>query len=503
MKPITRTITILAFLTAFLILSPALKAQAVSCAWDGTTGNWSEKAKWDCDEVPDQDDDVYISAGTVSLNESARVTSLTLSGTGTLTGEGNLTAETVTWTGGTMSGSGSTTATNEANLTGYNYLVLMDRTFNNVGNATLNWPGGTGFLYLSTAETEFNNLGTFTIQSSNLLRVVSGPGIFNNEGRVIKDSPEETIQIGANFVNASTGVIEVDSGTLQILNGNVITTSNGGYHVLVDATLHLGGVGHNLTGNIVATGGGTLEIVTGVSLDGTFTFPDGNLKLPGNGIFTLSTASTTANVGTLDLSGGKLIGPGDLTANTINWSAGEMSGGGATTAAAVLNFTGSTQLLLSSRTLNNAGNATWNKTNYLNMQTTASVFNNQAGASFTIQDSALNFMLGNGEIHNAGKLTKSGPVSDVQISSRFVNAATGIVEVEAGKLVINNSFDTPASSGAYHIHPGATLRLIGNAHNLTGDITGTGQGRSRLPPRSISTAHLRFPAPSLLSVTAR
>ena len=188
------TITIVAFLIAFLLIfSTATKVQAVSCTWVGTNGSWGDKVNWDCDKVPEADDEVYIASGTVNLDSSVRVKGLTLSG-GILTGAGNLTADTINWSGGTMSGSGSTTALTEAKITGFNYLNLIDRTFNNAGSATLNWPG-TGYLDLHTAETEFNNLGTFTIQSSNVLRVVAGPGTFNNEGRVIMDIWGTTVRL--------------------------------------------------------------------------------------------------------------------------------------------------------------------------------------------------------------------------------------------------------------------------------------------------------------------
>src|SRR5512135_2912095 len=113
------TIIIVAFLTAFLlILSSTTKVKAASCAWTATNGVWGDKLNWDCEKVPAAEDDVYISSGQVTLTDDVRVKSLTLSGNSTLTGDADLIAETITWTGGTMSGTGSITATNEANITG-------------------------------------------------------------------------------------------------------------------------------------------------------------------------------------------------------------------------------------------------------------------------------------------------------------------------------------------------------------------------------------------------
>ncbi len=476
MKSITRTITILAFLIAFLIPFSPAKAEGMLCTWIVNDGTWDNKENWDCGKLPEPDDEVSILAGQVTLTGDVQIKSLSLSGYGKLIGTGDVIADTINWSGGTMSGSGSITALKEANFTGNNYLILSGRNFINVGTATLNWPGGTGFLYLYTAETEFHNLAgaTFTIQSSNTLSVMGGDGTFVNEGSFILDldNPETNVAIGSNFVNTSPGVVEVASGTLKI-NSTGATNSTGGYNVHAGATLSLGGWVRSLTGDIACSGEGTLEFVTGVTLDGTLTFPYGILSLPGNGLLTLSTADSSANVGTLNLSGGRVIGPGDLTANTINWSNGVMNGGGTTTATTALNLTGSAILTLYNRTLNNAGAATWNRTGYMDMQGTA-MLNNQAGATFTIQNAALSFIFG-GTFNNAGTLTKSGPVTDVQISAPFVN--TGVVEVESGKLLTNNSSAAvPASSGDYHIHPGATLRLGGNVYTMTGDIAVTGEG---------------------------
>ncbi len=60
------------------------------------------------------------------------------------------------------------------------------------------------------------------------------------------------------------------------------------------------------------------------------------------------------------LSNGTLTGVGDLTAtNTLNWTGGTMSGSGSTTVAAGAAFNLSGMLDLESRTLDNAGSATW------------------------------------------------------------------------------------------------------------------------------------------------
>jgi hypothetical protein len=185
-----------------------------------------------------------------------------------------------------------------------------------------------------------------------------------------------------------------------------------------------------------------------------------------------------ASVGSLTMSGGTLTGDHDLTAGTINWSGGTMSGSGSTTATDAVNFTGSSQMVLQDRTFNNAGTATWNRTGYLNLQTASTVFNNQVGATFTVQSSGSAVVGGYGTFSNGGTFIKTSPGETE--NNQFDNS--GIVCVESGTLVLNNVYGSSTSSGAYYeIQTGATLRLSGTyAHNLSGVISATGEGEIRI-----------------------
>jgi hypothetical protein len=117
------------------------------------------------------------------------------------------------------------------------------------------------------------------------------------------------------------------------------------------------------------------------------------------------TLTEDASAASLTLTGGTLTGTFSLTAGTINWSAGTMSGSGSTTATDAANFTGSSGITLNERTFNNAGTATWNKTGYLNISPASGVFNNQAGATFTVQSSGSTVVGGHGTFVNAGTFT--------------------------------------------------------------------------------------------------
>jgi hypothetical protein len=115
------------------------------------------------------------------------------------------------------------------------------------------------------------------------------------------------------------------------------------------------------------------------------------------------TVSGSAEVGSLTLSNGTLTGAGALTAGTINWDGGTMSGIGSTTATSFANFTSSNVIVLNDRTFNNAGAATWTKTGYLGMNP-AAIFNNQAGATFTIQTTGTYVTYWQGTFNNYGTL---------------------------------------------------------------------------------------------------
>jgi hypothetical protein len=216
MKAIMRTVTILLFLTAFLVVSSPRSAQAATCTWkDGTTGDWNVAANWNnCNGlVPGVSDEAIISSGTVNVTEDASVGSLTMSG-GTLTGDHSLTAGTINWSGGTMSGSGSTTATDEANFTGSYPLWLSERTFNNIGAATLSMTS-VGRLDFNASAVFNNQAGaTFTVESAGV-DVVSGSGTFNNAG---------TLNLTTGKISAATFVQEPGGITNLTIKGNTPVT---------------------------------------------------------------------------------------------------------------------------------------------------------------------------------------------------------------------------------------------------------------------------------------
>ncbi|HSB66795.1 MAG TPA: hypothetical protein VLD65_09460, partial [Anaerolineales bacterium] len=375
MKTRILSISILVLLTIVIFLLTSQTALAATCTWTGGSGNWNEPAHWSCGYVPDEGDDAVISngstvtvtadddvgslilsSGLVSMNAGTTLSAstYTMSG-GTLTGAGTLTAGTINWSDGTMAGSGVTTATSEVNFTGSSQIYLYDRTFNNAGAAT--WDR-TASMYFNPAGTTFNNQAsaTFTVVNTGGT-VVYGQGTFNNAGTLTKSSVGST---NISLIFNHSGTVNVESGTLDITN-NVASSSTGIYHIPAGARLKLTGT-HNLSGSLPFTGNGTIEIAGHVNVSGAGAYVYSGTTLIPNGTLSLSTELTTASTEILDLTGGTVTGSGDLSAHTINWSDGTMSGSGVTTATSEVNFTGSSQIYLYDRTFNNAGAATWDRT---------------------------------------------------------------------------------------------------------------------------------------------
>src|SRR5207237_7879794 len=121
------------------------------------------------------------------------------------------------------------------------------------------------------------------------------------------------------------------------------------------------------------------------------------------------------NTTTLTQSAGTLQGSDVVTVSgPITWTGGTMNGSGATLANGGLLLGGSNvKDLGDTRVFNNAGLATW--TNQQIRFFNTATFNNQIGASFTIQGDGLilaNFA--NGVFNNSGTLTNTPGTNTVQ-----------------------------------------------------------------------------------------
>jgi hypothetical protein len=473
MKTRLFSLTISLFLMVFLLLSTSYRVQDVSCTWDGTAGDWTDASKWSCDQVPGEGDFATINDGTVTLTGDISLEGLTFT-YGTLTGPGDLTTKILNWDQGTMSGTGTTTVNDFLNITGVGYMTLSDRTLNNAGDAT--WARA-GSLFFNTPETTFNNLegATFTIQDS-LYTVIWGAGTFNNSGTFTKTNSGSSVITAVEFVNFSMGTVNVEKGLLEITN-TTASPSSGTYDIDFGAKLHL--TEYHLSGNVTTTGTGTIEIEGTVDTTGSFTFP-GTILLT-SGTFTLNNDATTVSTDIFTFNYGTLTGAGNLTASTINWDGGTMLGTGTTTATNFLNFTGSTDIMFSDRTLNNAGVATWNKTGNLFFNSPTTTLNNLAGATFTVQNSGYTLFWGAGIFNNSGILNLT--TGNFNIPT-FTQGTGGITNLAIrGTSPINNYCQLNVSnanlsgplnisfSGGYTPQLGDDFILLTYSSTRTGDFS--------------------------------
>jgi hypothetical protein len=192
------------------------------------------------------------------------------------------------------------------------------------------------------------------------------------------------------------------------------------------------------------------------------------------GSFALAAASSTHN--SFIFTGGTLTGGGDLTIDGLmTWSGGTMSGTGSTTIAAMsaLHINGSGPKTLDSRTLNNAGAATWSNDTRFFFQN-GGAFNNLAGALFDNQNDGT---LGSvGAFVNAGAFRKSAGSGTTLVSCPF-NHGGGTVDVETGTVVLNGG---GSSTGGTFLVAGGRSLILGGSFTYTGAYDGSGAGTVQL-----------------------
>jgi hypothetical protein len=172
----------------------------------------------------------------------------------------------------------------------------------------------------------------------------------------------------------------------------------------------------------------------------------------------LSIASDSTINSTLELSGGALTGTGNVTVSGLfTWTGGTLGGTGSVTAQGGMVISGGVRL---NGTLSNVGSATWASGDITAGD--GSVFNNLAGASFTIQaDNTYGPGVNNFTFNNQGTVTKTAGSGTTDFNTTFNNSGT--VNVQSGSLFITGGGGT--SSGVFSA-AGHALEFS-NANTLT------------------------------------
>jgi hypothetical protein len=204
---------------------------------------------------------------------------------------------------------------------------------------------------------------------------------------------------------------------------------------------------------------------------------------------TLDVAQASLFDAFLRLNGGELTGAGDIThAGTFHWIQGTLSGTGTSTIAdsALMLITGPADKTWLTRTLNNAGTATWSGSGDIQAGSVgsgpAATLNNLAGASFTFTNgpaaSVLRWTTGTTRprfVNAAGAtLSKDQSASTSSLIGVALDNA-GLVSVAMGQLsVTGTSGDLGTHSGTFSVAPAATLTLGATHTFLSGASIGGG-----------------------------
>jgi hypothetical protein len=409
--------------------------------------------------------------GGVNFSTGAAVSIASLSEQGgELTGPDTVTISGSTlWTGGDMTGTGVTSA--DGGLTiGIN---------NNIGMAT------------SLQERTLVNSGTGTITGSLTMEEVFGAVFVNSKNATLTiasdmdwyDNGDNNSTIendGAITVDAGIGTVLIYSGSQEpsfLTNTGSIEVSSGTLDLQVDGAS---------TGSLTADGGAILEFgsnstfllnagsVTGgpgtVEFDGLITKMDADASYNGTGVTSIGGAiefDGSTNLVTLNLlDGGNLTGSGTVTVSGVTtWTGGTMSGPGTTVPSGGLMIGQAADTddneTLSGRTLNNTATTTWaGGGNFA--QNDGSVFDNQAGATFDIENDIGWNSDGTAVFDNAGTFIKSAISATTSFSTALNNDNS--VQVQQGTLSLQAG---GILGGTYSITPTGTLAVGADAITTT------------------------------------
>jgi hypothetical protein len=444
---------------------------------------------------------LVVSDGGLSIAADSVIDSLTQTG-GTLTGPGNLTINNAfSWTGGTMSGPGQTVLDGVASMGGGVFGPILDgRTLDNAGTAFV--PDGQVLRFDHNALWNNEAGATFTLQGSAALGNFFGQsGRLSNAGLLARSGSASSTST-ANIPIENTGTVDVQTGTLTLLvltNAGELDVEAGAATNLVDGTSN---------GPINLADGSTLAIGTGFNT-GTFTLQDGAtvsgqgtvivagdsfgqgfLNVTGNATIdnlTISSGVVSVAAGAslemqnLILAGGRLSGPGTVTVDaTLTWTGGTVTGAGQLVLGGKATMGGGTfGPILDNATLDNAGSATVPDGQVLRFDHNAR-WNNEADATLTLEGSGgLGNFFGNfGLLSNAGLLTRSGADNSTSTIDLGLDN-TGTVDVETGTL---NLAQTLTNEGEFDLRTGAVIGLAG----------GNTSGTFNLGPGSVVNVNVDF-----------
>jgi len=348
-----RTLGWLGILSLMSICPVALAETAI---WNGTSGNWSDATRWSTDpDFPNNDAttyDVEVGAGTLTQDVAGGVTvdSLTWSG-GTLSGSEPLAVRnSVIWTDGSLANSGGLvvpaggTLQFSGNGTQHKLdddaIVTVGGTFVLLGSSELNTSAAVGngamIQVLDGAVFDIQGYGNLTDTFFNNVGQVR-QGTLSNSGTLQKSAGSATSLVTDDWTvdNLPGATLEVLSGTL-LFSRDANGLNNDGLAHVAAGVLQVGG--GTSTGTFQVDPGGTLWFATHQSspsiahlLDGATIENNGLLEIDGRVRFT-NGATVTGNAAvSLVGDGAEIGGSSPLAFDQFTWTAGILANSGGVT----------------------------------------------------------------------------------------------------------------------------------------------------------------------------
>jgi len=438
-------------------------------------GDWNTAANWSTGKVPGPGDDVNLdgasgsyvinySSGTSAVNSiQAKRDQLDLTGGSLELDAASEFDGTLNLNGGTLIANGEITLQGNSSWSG----STISGTADILNDGVMTVSGSTGYLSVpwknagtldfgSSAQVSLSGGGLLNNLASGLIDlgeyslpiVGTGTGAINNAGTIRMSSGTNTyIQVPLN--NAAAGIIDVESGTMNVQDGGAY---QGGNFITEPGTvLHLSVSSGSLTldGNYTGSGGGQVIFPYGSSplsvaqnADTTFNFPAGLFQWQGGTIQVGSHVFTNAGVITAN---------GTLTGTLTNTGTLELM-----------------ELALDNGVIQNTS------TGLIDFPTDSTRIDSD----------------GTDAINNAGTISKSGGTNTSLIHAPLYNTAAGVIDVESGTLNVDGG--GVYQGGNFLTQPGTSLGLSVNKGSLTldGDYTGSGGGQvifgAGLSPMSVA-----------------
>ncbi|MDQ3281512.1 MAG: DUF11 domain-containing protein, partial [Acidobacteriota bacterium] len=392
-----------------------------------------------------------LNTGTLSAGASITINNLKVAG-GTFAGAGAPTIKNLDWRGGTIGGgmksigaSGSASMSTTAGKTLDCALVIPN-------GVTFTMSGGS--LGFTNGGTITNN-GTIDITSPITFNNVNFGGPITNNGTFRTSAGTGTVQFVDTLLNSgNTATIDVLTGTLSVSTGS----NSGTINLANGAKFTIG------TGNSYTFAAGTTVNQTGTALveisGGTLTIPS-NLTLAN----VKHTAGTMTGNGIVDITG------------TYDWSGGTMNGvfGKTRIASGGIMNVGSAAVTVDTRTLATAAGGTivHGGNGFLWLQGGAAI-QNGGTFTFTADGQVLSGSIG-GSFVNTGTLGRTTSTGTAAIGVATQNNG-GTIDVQTGILQIANTFTQ--SSGTVKIRVGGVVPgtqhgqlMLGNSPSLSGTLS--------------------------------